>query len=115
MTSTQEAADYILEQAAGAGFMRMRRMFGDYAVYCDEKVVGLICDDQLFIKYTDKGRIFAEGKYIEGCAYKGAKPSMNVTDQIDDRDFMSVLIRMTADSLPLPKVKIKRKSLYVRS
>jgi DNA transformation protein and related proteins len=105
MSSSQETADYILEQAAHAGDMRVRKMFGDYALYCDEKVVGLICDDQLFIKYTDKGKVFAEGKYKEGYAYKGAKPSMNVTDWIDDRDFLASLIRFTADSLPLPKRK----------
>jgi DNA transformation protein and related proteins len=108
MTSSQATVDYILDQLAGTGFIHARKMFGDYALYCDEKVVGLICDDQLFIKYTTPGKEFAEGRYTEGCAYTGAKPSMNVSDVIDDRDFLCTLIRVTADALPRSKVK-KRK------
>jgi len=105
MTTSRSTIDFILEQASSAGFVRARKMFGDYALYCDEKVVGLVCDDQLFIKYTDPGKEFAEGRYSEGCAYAGAKPSMNVSDAIDDRDFLCTLIRLTADALPRPKEK----------
>jgi DNA transformation protein len=109
MSSKQSTVDFILEQIAVLGNVRARKMFGDYALYCDEKVVGLICDDQLFVKYTDPGKQFAQGRYTEGCAYAGAKPSMNVSDSIDDRDFLCALIRMTADVLPLPKIKIQKK------
>jgi len=105
MATSQVTVDFILDQLTSAGFVRARKMFGDYALYCDEKVVGLICDDQLFVKYTDAGKTFAEGRYVEGCAYVGAKPSMNVSDVIDDRDFLCALIRITADVLPRPKGK----------
>ena len=105
MTSKQSTVDFILEQLASAGDVRARKMFGDYALYCDEKVVGLICDDQLFIKYTDPGKTFAAGRYDEGFAYKGAKASMNVTESIDDPDFLCTLVRMTAEALPKPKKK----------
>lgn len=105
MTSKQETVDFIIEQTANAGVMRARKMFGDYALYCDDKVIGLVCDDSLFIKFTDNGKTYAKGRYIEGFAYKGAKVSMNVTDFIDDKDFLCTLVRITADSLPLPKKK----------
>ena len=99
----------MLEQLTSVGAVHARKMFGDYALYVGEKVVGLICDDQLYIKYTDPGKIFADGKYIEGCAYPGAKPSMDVSDCIDDRDFLCELVKITADALPIPKPKKKRK------
>jgi len=108
MTSKQSTADFILDQLANAGAVRVTRMFGEYALYCDEKVVGLICDDQLFIKYTDKGKDFAVGRYSEGYAYPGAKPSMNVTDTLDDSEFLCTLVRLTADALPRSRVKKKR-------
>jgi TfoX/Sxy family transcriptional regulator of competence genes len=108
MTSKQSTVDFILDQLADAGVCRARKMFGDYALYCDGKVVGLICDDQLFIKYTDPGKAFAQGRYTEGCAYPGAKPSMNVTDVVDDREFLVTLVRMTADTLPRPAPKKKK-------
>ncbi len=34
----------------GAGAVSARKMFGEYALYLDGKVVGLICDDRLFLK-----------------------------------------------------------------
>jgi len=103
MSTSKSTAEFILDQLANAGAVRVRKMFGEYALYCDEKVVGLICDDQLFIKYTDKGKEFAEGRYSEGYAYPGAKPSMNVTDLLDDPQFLCDLVRLTAASLPKPK------------
>jgi DNA transformation protein len=106
--SKQATVDFILEQLAPLGNVRVRKMFGDYALYCDEKVVALICDDQLFVKYTVAGKEFAEGRYVEGCAYPGAKPSMDVSYGIDDNEFLCGLIRITADSLPLPKPKKKK-------
>ena len=105
MSTSKSTAEYILDQLANAGAVRVTKMFGEYALYCDEKVVGLICDDQLFIKYTDKGKDFAEGRYSEGFAYPGAKPSMNVTDILDDAEFLCMLVRLTADALPMPKKK----------
>lgn len=110
MSSKQATVDFILDQLSFSGEMSARKMFGEYALYCDGKVVGLICNDQLFIKYTDPGKKFAEGKYIEGFAYPGAKPGMNVSDSLDERDFLCGLIRLTADSLPRQVVEKKRKA-----
>jgi hypothetical protein len=66
----------------------------------NDKVVGLICDDQIFIKLSDQGKQFAVGRYEEGCAYPGAKPSMNVTDYMDDSQFLSTLVELTYTALP---------------
>lgn len=52
MASTQRTVDYLLEQLAGAGDVSTRKMFGEYALYCEGKVVAFICDDRLFIKPT---------------------------------------------------------------
>lgn len=107
MSSSQATVDFILDQISSVGDIRVRKMFGDYALYCDNKVVGLICNDELFIKYTDSGKRIAAGKYVEGRAYPGAKPSMNVSESLDDKEFITTLVRVTADSLPQPKVKTK--------
>jgi DNA transformation protein and related proteins len=107
MATKQATIDFILEQLTPVGAVRARKMFGEYALYCGEKVVGLVCDDQLFIKYTDPGKKFAEGRFTEGYAYPGAKPSMDVSDNVDDRDFLCSLVLLTADALPTPKPKKK--------
>ena len=114
MSTKQSTVDYILDQLASVQGVAVRKMFGEYALYCDSKVVGLICDDTLFIKITDEGKNFVGKQYKEGHAYKGAKPSMVIDeDQIDDRECLAELIQTTASHLPLPKKKSKKKKLKV--
>lgn len=106
MSTSQATIDFLLDQVAGAGEVRARKMFGEYALYCDDKVVALVCDDTLFVKITEPGREFVGSHYAEGAPYPGAKPHLQIPeDMLDDRDFLSELIRLTADALPKPKPK----------
>lgn len=83
-------------------------MFGDYGIYADGKIFGLICDNKLFIKPTNSGREFI-GEVIEGQAYPGAKPSFLIEDKIEDIDWLSELVRISVEELPEPKPKKKRR------
>jgi len=60
MASDQSTIDFLLEQLQHAGEIRARKMFGEYALYCNDKVVALVCDDQLFIKPTDISEQFLD-------------------------------------------------------
>ncbi|MFA6005542.1 MAG: TfoX/Sxy family protein [Patescibacteria group bacterium] len=110
MSTQQSTIDFILEQLESLKTVSARKMFGEYALYYDGKVVGLVCDDTLYIKITEQGKKFVGTDYQEGCAYKGAKPSMMIGDKIEDSNWLSQLIRITAESLPYPKPK-KRKTI----
>jgi DNA transformation protein len=45
-------------------------------------------------------------RYVEGTAYPGAKPSMLIgASEIENKDRLRKLIRLTADALPIPKPK----------
>jgi TfoX/Sxy family transcriptional regulator of competence genes len=107
MASDIDFVEYVVGQIKEAGVVRFRKMFGDYAVYVNNKVVGLICDNQFFVKPTDEGKKFV-GDIEMGLAYDGAKPSFLITDQIDDEAWLTELVHKTADALPLPKPKKKR-------
>jgi TfoX/Sxy family transcriptional regulator of competence genes len=48
--------DYLLDQLSNLPNVRVRRMFGAYALYCDEKVVALVCDNQLFGKIAPSSK-----------------------------------------------------------
>lgn len=105
MSSQQKTVDYILEQAAGAGTLSARKMFGEYGMYCDGKIMALICDDQLFIKPTQAGQDYL-GEVTEGEPYPGAKPYFLIEgDRWDDADWLAGLVRVTAAELPVPKPK----------
>jgi len=106
MATQQATVDFLLDQTASAGEMSARKMFGEYALYCDGKVVALVCDDQLFVKITEPGKDFVGARYQEGFAYPGAKPSMHISEEMfDDHRWLGELIRITFDALPVPKPK----------
>ena len=108
MASKQETVDFILEQITQAGDISARKMFGEYAIYCDSKVVALVCDDQLFVKPTKAGKKFI-GEVSEAAPYNGAKPCYLISgDQWDDADWLTELIKISAAELPLPKPKKKK-------
>lgn len=106
MATKAETAEYLVSQMLGLGNVYARKMFGEYGVYCDDRMFALICDDQLFYKPTAAGKAFLE-EYEEGMPYPGAKPWLLIPeDQWDDALWLTELARIT-----LPEViPVKKKS-----
>jgi DNA transformation protein and related proteins len=103
LASRQETADLILDQLSGAGTLTARRMFGEFAVYLNGKVVAMICDDQLFLKPTPAGERMLP-MAVRAAPYPRGKPHIVVPgDRWDDADWMCELVRRTAEELPTPK------------
>ena len=107
MTATPAFVDHVCHQAAGAGAVTARAMFGGHSLYCDGKVVALIGDGELFVKPTAGGRALAPG-VPEAPPYPGAKPCLVISGQLEDAAWLAQLVAITADELPIPKSK-KRK------
>lgn len=61
MASDQATVDFIVEQASRGNDVRARKMFGEYGLYCGEAFVGIVADDQLFLKITDAGAALLPG------------------------------------------------------
>lgn len=112
MSSSLEFVEFVVDQIRDAGDISFRKMFGEYAVYCGGKVVLLICDDQVFIKPTDAGRSFI-GQVEEAQPYPGARPSFLIHEQLEDKEWMSKLVRLTEKELPEPKPKRDKSSKAV--
>lgn len=91
--------EFVADQIRGAGVITYRKMFGEYAVYCDGKVVALVCDNQLFVKPTAAGRNYV-GDVELAPPYPGAKQHFHVSEKLDDPEWLSELIRITAEELP---------------
>ena len=106
MATSTSTIDFLLDQLASLPRVRVRKMFGEYALYCDDKVVALVCNDQLFVKITPDGKALVGKRYVEGEAYPGARPSMVIgAEEIDDRERLCELVRITARALPAPQPK----------
>ena len=106
MASNLEFVEYVCDQISGAGEISYKKMFGEFTIYCDGKVIGLICNNQFFVKKTEKG-----ASALPGCEeaepYQGAKPCLLI-DSVDDRDLMTKFISATYRELPEPKPKKKK-------
>lgn len=106
MASKLDFVEYVCDQISGAGSITYKKMFGEYGVYCDGKIIGVICANQFFVKKTEAGAaLYSDCQ--EAAPYTGAKPHL-VIDRVDDKERMARFIRATCDELPAPKPKKKR-------
>lgn len=107
MASDKAFMDFVLEQIENAGLITYKKMFGEYGVYSNGKIFALVCDNQLFIKPTTAGRGFI-GDVVEAPPYPSAKLYFLIEDQIENREWLNELIRVTVAELPEPKPKKKK-------
>lgn len=108
MATNKEFVDYLLEQLKMDEEVTVKKMFGEYGLYINGKIVGLICDNQVFVKPTVGGRTFI-GEVTEAPAYPGAKNSFLVNDHIDDGEWLAELLRISWNELPEAKPKKPKK------
>ncbi len=103
MASNPDFVQYISDQCSGAGEIEAKKMFGDYGIYCNGKIFGLICDNGFYLKPTEAGRKLLRGEDMRP-PYDGAKSYFYIED-VDDRDYLSALVKATCAELPEPKPK----------
>lgn len=107
MATKKATVDYVLDQLAPLP-VRARAMFGEYGVYCDEKMVALICDDTLFVKPTTISDQFFTAADLAP-PYPGAKDHYAVSeDHLDDSAWLQEVIARTTELVPVPKKKARK-------
>ena len=97
MASKADFVQYIAEQCGGAGEIMTKKMFGDYGIYCDGRIFGLICDDCFYLKPTEAVRPLLRNVEMRP-PYPGAKDYFYIAD-VDDRDYLSLLVSETMKKL----------------
>lgn len=108
MASDPGYVEYVLDQIGPLPGLAHKKMFGEYGLWLDAKIVALVCDDQCLLKPTAAGRALLGGDPPGVPPYPGAKPWLLVED-LDDGEALRALLRATADALPAPKLpKAKR-------
>ncbi len=63
MSRSSEFVEYVIEQMAPIGRLRVRAMFGGYGIYLDDYFFAIIVDDRLYFKAdsTTRGEFEAKG------------------------------------------------------
>jgi TfoX/Sxy family transcriptional regulator of competence genes len=105
MATDADFVAYVCEQMRLAGPITCRKMFGEYAVYFDDRAIALVCDNQLFIKPVPAARALI-GSPLEKPPYPGAKPHFLIDDKLEDPQWLAKLVRVTASEVP-PKAPKK--------
>ncbi|KAF1710023.1 TfoX domain-containing protein [Pseudoxanthomonas kalamensis DSM 18571] len=104
MATDRDFVDYVHEQTGLGERLTYKRMFGEYALYLDGKVVAFACDNSLFLKPTTAGRSLLP-RVTEGPPYPGAKMYLLLDEFLDDGELLQRLVEATAAELPAPKPK----------
>lgn len=107
MATREEFVRYVADQLGDAGEVTYRKMFGEYGMYLDGKIVALLCDNQFFVKITEAGKRMRPD-LEEKPPYEGAKNYLLVED-VDDREALTAFVRATWEELPAPKPKKPKK------
>ena len=103
MASNTDFVQYIVDQCSGAGDIAVKKMMGDYCIYCNGILFGLICDNNLFVKVTEPGRAVLREEILRP-PYPGARDYFYITD-VDDSDYLEKLVRVTLPALADPRAK----------
>lgn len=106
MASSKDFLDFILDQVNDQELFKWRKMFGEYAIYYDNKVIGLICDNQFYLKNTKVGREFVvkelglENLHLAS-PFPKAKDWILLDEEIENRELLNELIAITRNNISI--------------
>lgn len=95
---------FVREVFSAAGDIVIKSMMGGYLVYLNGRLIGDICDNELFLKRTpttDKLLADSELRY----PYEGSKTLMHVFDRFENTDLITELLEGMYTELPEKKSK----------
>lgn len=109
MATQLEFVRYVVEQAGLGERLTYRKMFGEYALYVDGKVVAFACDGSLFVKPSKATDALAPD-LPRRAPYPGAKDHPVADELLDDAEALRRLLVETARLMPEPKPKTPRRA-----
>ncbi len=112
MPTNKETIEFILAKLHDRDRFAARAMFGEYALYADGKVVGLVCDDLLYVKILPASQAL-ERLCEKGEPYPGAKPHYLVEEgQLSTIENLRAILAAIAATTPEKrKTKAKRTAI----
>ena len=108
MATSADFIAHVIDQSGLSG-LSTRRMFGEYALYLDGRVVGFAADNSLFVKFTEATTALTRGLPARPL-FPGSNDYAVADELLDDRDALRGLLIATAAALPLAKIKTKTRT-----
>jgi TfoX/Sxy family transcriptional regulator of competence genes len=100
--------EHVADQSQMRDRLTHKKMFGEYALYIDDKVVAFACDNSLFVKPAEATRHLT-ADLPQRPPYPGAKPYPVADALLDEPDRLHGLLQATERAMPAPKPKTPRK------
>jgi TfoX/Sxy family transcriptional regulator of competence genes len=107
MATDRSFVEYVTEQSGLEDRLACKRMFGEYGIYVDGKVVAFACDNSLFVKAAEATAALT-AELPRRPPYPGAKPYPVADELLDDADRLHALLVATANAMPEPKPRKPR-------
>lgn len=109
MATDVSFVEYVTEQAALPDRITHKRMFGEFGIYIDGKIVAFACDNSLFVKAAD-ATAGMTASLPRRAPYRGAKPYPVADELLDDSDRLQALLIATAEAMPEAKARAPKRT-----
>ena len=97
-----EFNEYVRDRFSKFGDIVIKSMMGGYLVYFNGKLIGDICNNELFLKRTPTSdRLLADSELRY--PYNGSKTLMHVFEKFEDANLIGELLRGMYEELPEKK------------
>jgi len=106
MATRKEYLEFILDQLSALNGVEYKRMMGEYLLYRHGKIVAYLCDDRFLVRTVPSAVRLLPDASLEP-PYPGAS-EMLLVENVDDREFLKLLIETITPELPEPKRRKKK-------
>ncbi|MCL2438956.1 MAG: TfoX/Sxy family protein [Alphaproteobacteria bacterium] len=109
MATNKDFFDHVLDTLSPAGDISYKKMFGEYGVYKNGRMIMLVCDNTVFVRQLPEvAAVFAKYKVRpeSEVPYEGAKEYFIV--DMDNQPLACDLAELLSRILPLPKPRKKK-------
>lgn len=107
MACTEDYINFVCSQLEGVGQVRAKRMFGEWGIYVDEKMVMMVCDNIAYVRQVPEiAELMRDAEC--GFPYPGAKEHYIL--DVDHRDQARQVAKVLAEVLPYPKSRKKKET-----
>jgi hypothetical protein len=110
MATKLDFIEYLCGQIAGTGFVKYRKMFGEYMVYVNDKPIILVCNNTAYIKKYDFLGEKMKGSET-GIPYEGSKEHYIL--DVDNGGFCREIISLVEPFVLVPVKKKSKKSIKI--
>ena len=104
MATDRSFVEYVIEQSGLAGELTVNRLFGEFALYLDGKVVAFACDNSLLLK-PSAAMPEVVSRLPGRPPYPGAKDYPVLDELLDEPELLRRVLLATSAALPAPKPK----------